>query len=614
MKTQLINFKILTALFFLSPLISNAQICWQQVSTISDSYLRVVKTGAGNYLSNAANISNGSAINPLYESNDMINWTPIPAAFPSHMMFGFNVNQDGKIYLATGHAGVYQSVDNGISWSYNFASGYGCGSLDVEFDNSHGTYVGVGGSCRGLHLSTDDGVSWTNKIPGMDFTDIQFIASTNQVYACNTNFGVFVSNDNGGTWSQITNQPFSSSTSMIKYWQGNVLIFDNTGAVYSSSDAGASWNLNFNLPFTSNSTPYLNDAVFVDDNIAWVNFYPGGLFRTEDGGQTWNSASNCLSGEVHYMFYDQGILLATTSDGIYAYSECNVPATVSTTDSTTFCEGSNATLTANTGSGYQYQWQMNGVDIFGANASDLIVDSAGDYTVVIQSGLSCTSTSSPIQIETLQNQNYFSDADADGYGDSSNLSVNCIQPVGYVSNGTDCNDNDAIQNPIATETCNNLDDNCNNQIDEGLSFFNYYSDSDGDGFGTGVATSSCIDLGAGYTLNNTDCDDSNAAINPNAEEIGANGIDENCDGQIDNSIEELSNQMLLYPNPATTELNLQIPSDLIGTDLFVFDALGKQILKQQILSTNTIINASSFAVGNYVVKVGGGVKKFNVEK
>ena len=81
---------------------------------------------------------------------------------------------------------------------------------------------------------------------------------------------------------------------------------------------------------------------------------------------------------------------------------------------------------------------------------------------------------------------------------------------------------------------------------------------------------------------------------------------------IPTNVEELSNVMLLYPNPATTELNLQITSDLIGTDLFVFDALGKQILKQQILSTNTIINTSSFALGNYLVKVGGGVKKFEV--
>jgi hypothetical protein len=81
---------------------------------------------------------------------------------------------------------------------------------------------------------------------------------------------------------------------------------------------------------------------------------------------------------------------------------------------------------------------------------------------------------------------------------------------------------------------------------------------------------------------------------------------------IPTNVEEFANTMILYPNPVTTELNLQITSDLIGSDLFVFDALGKQILKQQILSTNTTINTSSFAVGNYVVKVGGGVKKFEV--
>jgi len=83
---------------------------------------------------------------------------------------------------------------------------------------------------------------------------------------------------------------------------------------------------------------------------------------------------------------------------------------------------------------------------------------------------------------------------------------------------------------------------------------------------------------------------------------------------IPTNVEELSNALILYPNPATTELNLQTTSDLIGTDLFVFDALGKQIHKQQILSTNTCINTSALAAGNYVVKVGGMVKRFEVQK
>lgn len=83
---------------------------------------------------------------------------------------------------------------------------------------------------------------------------------------------------------------------------------------------------------------------------------------------------------------------------------------------------------------------------------------------------------------------------------------------------------------------------------------------------------------------------------------------------IPNNVEELSNALILYPNPVTTELNLQTTSDLIGTDLFVFDALGKQIHKQQILSTNTRISTSAFAAGNYVVKVGEVVKRFEVKK
>ena len=71
---------------------------------------------------------------------------------------------------------------------------------------------------------------------------------------------------------------------------------------------------------------------------------------------------------------------------------------------------------------------------------------------------------------------------------------------------------------------------------------------------------------------------------------------------------------MALPNPATTEINLQTTTEFIGTDLFIFDALGKQIHKQQILSTNMRINTSIFAEGNYKVKVGGVIKRFAVKK
>ena len=62
----------------------------------------------------------------------------------------------------------------------------------------------------------------------------------------------------------------------------------------------------------------------------------------------------------------------------------------------------------------------------------------------------------------------------------------------------------------------------------------YYADVDNDGYGdVGISTSSCNGTPIGYTTQSGDCNDNNANINPGATEICGNGIDDNCDGNID---------------------------------------------------------------------------------
>jgi len=100
---------------------------------------------------------------------------------------------------------------------------------------------------------------------------------------------------------------------------------------------------------------------------------------------------------------------------------------------------------------------------------------------------------------------------------------------GYLSDD-DCNDNDPAINPGAAESCNGLDDNCDGSIDEGLTVVTYYQDVDGDGYGNPISSLVDCKVPFGFVSNSDDCDDNNPNINPGVIDIPDNGIDEDCNG------------------------------------------------------------------------------------
>ncbi len=129
---------------------------------------------------------------------------------------------------------------------------------------------------------------------------------------------------------------------------------------------------------------------------------------------------------------------------------------------------------------------------------------------------------------------YYRDADGDGYGNP-NITVQAAsQPSGYAANSNDCDDSRADVHPGANEICDGVDNNCNGVVDEGV-LVTWYRDVDGDNYGTDATTTLACSAPNGYVGNNSDCNDNNAAINPGTTEICGDGIDNNCNGNADES-------------------------------------------------------------------------------
>jgi hypothetical protein len=166
---------------------------------------------------------------------------------------------------------------------------------------------------------------------------------------------------------------------------------------------------------------------------------------------------------------------------------------------------------------------------------------------------------------------FFGDQDGDGYGNVLDPQIACEQPVGYVENALDCDDFDRQRNPQTiwyldndrdgfgvadgrwtTRQCwqplghaMNTDD-CDDNDPLVANSTEWHPDADRDGFGgTQLVGRGCLRVD-GWTTDTSDCNDRDAAIYPNANEICDNGVDNDCDGLADDADEDTTGQTVWY--------------------------------------------------------------------
>ncbi|MEL6342244.1 MAG: MopE-related protein [Myxococcota bacterium] len=158
---------------------------------------------------------------------------------------------------------------------------------------------------------------------------------------------------------------------------------------------------------------------------------------------------------------------------------------------------------------------------------------------------------------------FYFDADLDEYGDDAVTEATCDPSEGYIAVGGDCDETRDDVNPGADEVCDDddVDEDCDDVADDldssttDASKTTFFADTDNDTFGDAESTDRfCALPETGYSVNDTDCDDGAADVNPAAEETyGGDTIDKDCNGLIGLGVADLVEDDLIItefmPNP-----------------------------------------------------------------
>jgi photosystem II stability/assembly factor-like uncharacterized protein len=258
-------------------------------------------------------------------------------------------------YMGTAGGGVWETDDYGHNWKNisdkDFKTG-SIGAMAIAPSNPKIIYVGTGDSAprntvltgEGMYKSTDGGKTWT--FIGLGEThiiswilvdpknpDVVYVAALGHLFGPNPERGVFKTIDGGQTWQKILyvndqtgaiNMAMDPSNPSVVYaamWQmsRSHWTFSSGGpgsGIYKTTDGGANWT-------NISHRPGLPTGIFGRAGIAVAPSSPnvvyaliqadykgqaGGLFRSDNSGQSWTLINNSM-GITQRAFYYMNVFV-----------------------------------------------------------------------------------------------------------------------------------------------------------------------------------------------------------------------------------------------------------------------------------------------------------------
>ncbi len=187
-----------------------------------------ITSASSQYVSRSGVVYVGDGNNGIYVSTDNgATWTESDSGLPKSTFIAFGESPTGRVFTAASPSGVYYTDNHGQSWTavnggplqYEKASGFAY-KEDTVFAATTG----------GVVYSTDNGIDWIQAGGPYGGAQTVSVAPNGDLLATVPGNGLYMSTNNGSTWTQFSDGLTNTSVTDI--------VFNNIGRLYAATGSG----------------------------------------------------------------------------------------------------------------------------------------------------------------------------------------------------------------------------------------------------------------------------------------------------------------------------------------------------------------------------------------
>ncbi|MGE0100949.1 MAG: Ig-like domain-containing protein [Blastocatellales bacterium] len=217
-------------------------------------------------------------------------WTPY-GSINSNDRAARAMDLSGSTQYFGGWRGVFASTDGGQTFNPANAGLSSYGASDIFSDSN----LLLAPTAVGLFVSTNDGESWSQRNGPGNINGFAKIG--NALFAGTWGEGVFRSTDDGHNWEQVNNGNAVLNVTLLLA-EGNALYAAGRGQVFRSTDLGETWSdLSNGLSnFDIISLAVNGSTIFAGTYLVNLDGTPSpGILRSLDGGATWSQSTTGIT-------------------------------------------------------------------------------------------------------------------------------------------------------------------------------------------------------------------------------------------------------------------------------------------------------------------------------